>query len=522
MSNGTVKMFLCVGNAGTGKTTAINDVLSDIGNNDVFLTTPNKTASSRLQGSIKHVNKLLKVKVNFGSYSTNKASNIIIDEFGKMASITFESLLMHVNNQKESGQDVNIYCYGDSHQQPAINKLGALDALWMKNEHNKQIFDDNNDEKNFNGLMKQLYKNIKDGTFLDVVDDWKIYIDSIQVRVLRKNYRMDAVTSWNATDFNNEFYQELRNKHSFNNNYQMHLKQCFNDGWMIISPDYNRIREANDKLEDGNIIPIEDFPFVSPKKKDSEIYLNPFNKYLERLKNTIPDIPTIDKESVDPDYWNFMCGSVTDNIQGMEFDKVCFYMGNRPIPPQSHDFYTINNLHTGLTRGKKDWMYIGKLSYFDQLLSTPRRDAWEQLELDNNNRALEEVVKNATKEYFGDPNINPYSDYKEIMNKRNIKKGVWGESTFAIKLKKKIKKDKLDIPLYLDWATNITNKSKQVGNSLGGKNKTGKGKNQSIYNNLSNELKQQLPKDRSDRTITSKDFSKKYGMTKEQSRKLNN
>ena len=192
------------------------------------------------------------------------------------------------------------------------------------------------------------------------------------------------------------------------------------------------------------------------------------------------------------------------------------------FPPKSHDFYTINNLHTGLTRGKKDWMYIGKLSYFDQLLSTPRRDAWEQLELDNNNRALEEVVKNVTKEYFGDPNINPYSDYKEIMNKWNIKKGVWSKSTFAIELKKKIKKDKLDIPLYLDWATNITNKSKQVGNSLGGKNKTGKGKNQSIYNNLSNELKQQLPKDRSDRTITSKDFSKKYGMTKEQSRKLNN
>ncbi|AZP90279.1 MULTISPECIES: AAA family ATPase [Pediococcus] len=521
MSNGTVKMFLCVGNAGTGKTTAINDVLRNIDDNDVFLTTPNKTASSRLQGSIKRVNKLLKVRVNFGSYSTNKASNIIIDEFGKMASITFESLLMHVNNQKESGQDVNIYCYGDSHQQPAIKKSGALDALWMQNEYNKQIFDDN-DDKNFNGLMKQLYKNIKDGTFLDVVDDWKIYIDSIQVRVLRKNYRMDAVTSWNAKDFNEEFYQELRSEHSFNHNYQMHLKQCFNDGWMIISPDYNRIREANDKLEDGNIIPIEDFPFVSPKKKDSEIYLNPFNKYLERLKNTIPDIPTIDKESVDPDYWNFMCGSVTDNIQGMEFDKVCFYMGNRPIPPQSHDFYTINNLHTGLTRGKKDWMYIGKLSCFDQLLSTPRRDAWEQLELDNNNRALEEVVKNATKEYFGDPNINPYSDYKEIMNKWNIKKGVWSESTFAIELKKKIKKDKLDIPLYLDWATNITNKSKQVGNSLGGKNKTGKGKNQSIYNNLSNELKQQLPKDRSDRTITSKDFSKKYGMTKEQSRKLNN
>lgn len=30
MSNGTVKMFLCVGNAGTGKTTAINDVLRNI------------------------------------------------------------------------------------------------------------------------------------------------------------------------------------------------------------------------------------------------------------------------------------------------------------------------------------------------------------------------------------------------------------------------------------------------------------------------------------------------------------
>lgn len=40
---------------------------------------------------------------------------------------------------------------------------------------------------------------------------------------MRKNYRMDAVTSWNAKDFNEEFYQELRSEHSFNHNYQMHL-----------------------------------------------------------------------------------------------------------------------------------------------------------------------------------------------------------------------------------------------------------------------------------------------------------
>jgi hypothetical protein len=163
-------------------------------------------------------------------------------------------------------------------------------------------------------------------------------------------------------------------------------------------------------------------------------------------------------------------------------------------------------------------MYIGKLSDFDQLLSTPRRDAWEQLELDNNNRALEEVVKNATKEYFGDPNINPYSDYKEIMNKWNIKKGVWSESTFAIKLKKKIKKDKLDIPLYLDWATNITNKSKQVGNSLGGKNKAGRGKIQQKFLALSPEEKEQLKAEMSSRKVSKDKFYSHWGMTKDQAR----
>jgi hypothetical protein len=39
---------------------------------------------------------------------------------------------------------------------------------------------------------------------------------------------------------------------------------------------------------------------------------------------------------------------------------------------------------------------------------------------------------------------------------------------------------------------------------------------------LSDELKQQLPKDRSDRTFTDSHFLERYGMTKEQSRKLNN
>ncbi|WP_410889402.1 AAA family ATPase [Pediococcus pentosaceus] len=512
MSNGTVKMFLCVGNAGTGKTSKINDVLGSINNSDVFLTTPNRTASNRLLGNVRNVNRLLKVRVNFNSYSSNKSSNIIIDEFGEMAKITFESLLTHINNQKKLGQDVNIYCYGDSHQLPSINKLGALDAIWLENE---QIF--TGDVKEFDGWMDQLYSNLEDGTLLNVVDDWKNYIDSIQVKVLRKNYRMEA-SGWNATDFNEDFFQELRDKHSFNSNYQLYLDQCLKEGWMIVSPIYDRLKEANKKLSDIGVSDVEEFPFVSPKEHRSEVYLNPYNTKLKQLRKRIPDIPTIEKEKVNQEKWDFMCGCVVANVQGMEFDKICFYMGDSPISVMSHDVYIVNNFHTGLTRGKKDWMYLGNLTDFDKMLNTPRRDVWEQLELNNNNRALEEVVKNATKEYFGDPNINPYSDYKEITNKWNIKKGVWSESTFAIELKKKIKKDKSDIPLYLDWATNITDESKQVGNSLGGKNKTGRGKNQKKFLALTPKQQKQFKADKSNRKVSKAEFKDRWGMTKDQAR----
>lgn len=514
MKLGSVKMILTVGNAGTGKTTDINNVLGSINNSDVFLTAPNRTASNRLLGNVRNVNRLLKVRVNFNSYSSNKSSNIIIDEFGEMAKITFESLLTHINNQKKLGQDVNIYCYGDSHQLPSINKLGALDAIWLENE---QIF--TGDVKEFDGWMDQLYSNLEDGTLLNVVDDWKNYIDSIQVKVLRKNYRMEA-SGWNATDFNEDFFQELRDKHSFNSNYQLYLNQCLKEGWMIVSPIYDRLKEANKKLSDIGVSDVEEFPFVSPKEHRSEVYLNPYNTKLKQLRKRIPDIPTIEKEKVNQEKWDFMCGCVVANVQGMEFDKICFYMGDSPISVMSHDVYIVNNFHTGLTRGKKDWMYLGNLTDFDKMLNTPRKDVWEQLELDNNNKALQEVIYHAPQKYFGTLDVNPYKEYEEIMYEEGIVKGKWSESTFAIALRDKIKNDHLDIPLYLTWAKNVISTSKYSGNSKGGKNSAGKGKNQSLYNNLSTALKLQFPDDRKNRNFDPKDFKEKYGMTKDQARKI--
>ncbi|MEE6658415.1 hypothetical protein PS406_07865, partial [Pediococcus acidilactici] len=62
--------------------------------------------------------------------------------------------------------------------------------------------------------------------------------------------------------------------------------------------------------------------------------------------------------------------------------------------------------------------------------------------------------------------------------------------------------------------------SKYSGNSKGGKNSAGKGKNQSLYNNLSTALKLQFPDDRKNRNFDPKDFKEKYGMTKDQARKI--
>ncbi|MCS8568565.1 AAA family ATPase [Pediococcus pentosaceus] len=128
MKTGKVKLILTVGNAGTGKTTNISNTLDDINNTDVFLTSPNHTASSRLRDSLNNMDNTdlakklqRKTHVNFSSFDEYKATNIIIDEFGELSKIDFESLLFHVRNIKEKdGKDVNIYCYGDSHQLPLL------------------------------------------------------------------------------------------------------------------------------------------------------------------------------------------------------------------------------------------------------------------------------------------------------------------------------------------------------------------------------------------------------------------
>lgn len=495
MKTGKVKLILTVGNAGTGKTSNISNMLDDMNNTDVFLTSPNQTASSRLRDSLNNMDNTRLAKklqrktyVNFSSFDEYKATNIIIDEFGELSKIDFESLLFHVRNIKEKdGKDVNIYCYGDSHQLPPINKFGALDAIWMANRH---LFN-NADDSAYRNWMGQLYSNLLTKNTLNVVEDWNNTVDTIEVRTLYRNYRMER-TDWEADDYDEEFYQELRNEHSFTRNYGKHLSKCLNEGWLILSPKYDRIHEANRLLANsGNCKPVNDFPFVDKKDDESDVHLNPYHTNIEDLQNNFPSIPTLDTELAGTEQYEFTCGCVVANVQGMEADRVCFYMGSEPISPMSHDFYTINNLHTGLTRGRKDWLYLGNIEDYDTMLNTPRRDARKQLELYSNNRALENMVKNACTNYFGETDLNPYQDYlMELYNLNTLGEHVekWSKENFAIRLRDYLENNG-NLPSHLRWAKYIINQSQANGRKIGGQNRKGTGRlQQQIENTLSDDV----------------------------------
>lgn len=157
----------------------------------------------------------------------------------------------------------------------------------------------------------------------------------------------------------------------------------------------------------------------------------------------------------------------------------------------SHDFYTINNLHTGLTRGRKDWLYLGNIEDYDTMLNTPRRDARKQLELYSNNRALENMVKNACTNYFGETDLNPYQDYlMELYNLNTLGEHVekWSKENFAIRLRDYLENNG-NLPSHLRWAKDIINQSQANGRKIGGQNRKGTGRlQQQIENTLSDDV----------------------------------
>jgi hypothetical protein len=487
MEKGTIKMILCVGNAGTGKTTAICKKLDELDATDVFLTTQNRTASSRLKGVLKNMKNITvseqlrkKIHVGFSSYEQTHASNIVIDEFGVLSKIDFEGFLHNANNEKMKGKDITIYCYGDSHQLPCINKLGALDAVWIENFN---LFSDK--EESFNTWMQQLYGNVSEKRSLKVANGWS-EIDTLEVKVLERNFRMEK-NNWNAIDYDEDFFQELKEEHSYHDNYDKYLSKCIDENWLILSPSYDRLKEANQLLINTGYNPQLDFPFIyESEHKRSEVYLNPYNTRLKEFKKFFPDIPYLQKEQVNPNEMLYICGCVVNNVQGMETDRVCYYMGIVPIPPKSNDFYTNNNLYTAMTRGKKDWLYLGCLSDFDKIMQTPRRDARQQTVSDYNYEALEQAI-NIMNNSFG--KIRPYDCFKDCLNNltchTELTIGKWSKTAFARQLKGNLQEAHNEkTAKYLDWATDVIEKSKKQGNSLGGKNRAGKGKTQRYLEDL--------------------------------------
>lgn len=81
---------------------------------------------------------------------------------------------------------------------------------------NRHLFN-NADDSAYRNWMGQLYSNLLTKNTLNVVEDWNNTVDTIEVRTLYRNYRMER-TDWEADDYDEEFYQELRNEHSFTRN----------------------------------------------------------------------------------------------------------------------------------------------------------------------------------------------------------------------------------------------------------------------------------------------------------------
>lgn len=517
-------MKVVCGEPGTGKSTAlINKALKLVKNgHDVFISVPSEKAKQRLIVEIKQrlnynleSDKKILFKLLRSTHVTVKnyhgEANIFLDEISMMNLTDFYALLYQL---LPDGLQRHIFAFGDIKQLPSVNENGVLETLLRANESLFSAI------KNgfWSWVSSNCYGGMRTGKLV-IPQLWKQAIKSIEIEALTTNHRLEKWGDGSITSFSDGFYDELFNYHT-STDYENELVECIEDDYLILSPTYDRGKQADQILI--NHYGAEKYgkvaPFVRNKNDRKEVYLNPDNPRCEKLKNKFSFVKSFDNNRKKEDFL-FTSFISIHSVQGGEVANVCLFLGDEPID-NTRKFYCRNMLYTALTRGGSDWKLLGNKTDFALMRSIDPEDPKTINNSICNSEALASTMQTIVD--LGSSNIltpeEVYSlfldNFHELSKKANTTEQPYTEARV-------MQEFRMDSPWYWQLANDygyFHSSWLQKRRKQGGHNRKGKGKNQQKYLALTPEQQKRLKAQMSSRKVSKDEFYSHWGMTKDQAR----
>ena len=361
MNKGKVRLHYIGGEPGTGKSTYLLKLARSL-DNDIVTITPTHSAANRLRNEINRLaenttnrNEVIKMKkfkdkINV-QHGYRDEPIVFIDEFGYLSETIFQSLLVDIQDSQHA--IVDVYVFGDIKQLPAIRGISPLERLFRYNMQEWTI-------PFYQGVFTKLYGPLDEGD-MAVPGKWKLFIKSIDYKILHDNYRL-MNNKYKSYSF--DFIYDLINNSIVAEDYTQSIIDLFNNDFIFLTPTHKRGQFIDEVIYNALDNP-HDMPFLRMGK---EVYLNPKNKRFNELKIVYPSLKSVHDAQINIQTLAHSAYLTVNYMQGSESNNVAYFLGNKGIPKSRRSHYNINNFYTAITRGRKQFQLIGDKNIFYEML----------------------------------------------------------------------------------------------------------------------------------------------------------
>lgn len=355
---GKTNIHFIMGEPGTGKSSLLIKKAIEMVHNikSLYIMTPTNVAKHRLiKGFNQNYSSMdsacitdLIADTSVLQYQYAGERNIFIDEVSMLKTDDLYALFYKI---QQTQYDVDIYAFGDVKQLPAIG-TGILQVLFNANAKKFPLI-----KKDFWAWVNNyLYEDLPDEQ-LDIPSTWKTVVKNIDLKILRKNYRLKNIDGIQA--YNNEFLNyAFREKTQDADDYSLLIENAVENHYLMIVPTHSRGAQVNEVMKKKYGDKMKYYaPFIT---RDKKIFKN-MNCKINYGFNFVKSSDSIMK-NIKPEEYTFYV--TAHAVQGCEVDRVCFYLGKDRIGKLNLQHYNKNLLYVALSRGRKDWLLLGEKDQF--------------------------------------------------------------------------------------------------------------------------------------------------------------
>lgn len=363
MVKNNTKMKIIAGEPGTGKTTRlIKDGVDEILSlRTVTIIVPTHSARQTIVDKIDDMllveinevrkNALMKLRYNVNVlYGYAGEQTILIDEIS-MISVP---ILFNILYRTLDVEGAKIIGYGDIKQLPVIKGNSIIEEL-LRNNLTVDVWE----------WVKEAYNNVEQNKLV-APSVWKL-ASNVQFETLLMNYRLRAN---GYTGYTQEYIQDVIDNSIYHEGgyYDEVIIKALYNNTLIITPSHDRGAEVNESLINRYG---DNFDKVAPFVKEvsgSKVYLNPDNKNYKAVKSAfgfVKEVPI----NFNPKKYEYTAYVVVNVAQGATVNDVLYYMGNKPLSAQARSFYTRNNLYTAITRSRNVAQLVGYKGSFKEMMN---------------------------------------------------------------------------------------------------------------------------------------------------------